>query len=505
MKKHYFIWFTLVFCLVSPAQADNDLSSLKLNVSDLTQLYQSNNGFVWLKNQQLTVQAHDALEFIANAPLHGFKLSDYHYDLLNHLDPEQSKTQARQFDLLLSDGLLKLTKHVAVGKYNPAELEPDWHIPQEKFNALAFIQQALIEGNLKQQLNSIIPSAIGYQVLGSALARYQTYVDNGGWPLIAEAPLLMVGDKHAIIPSVRSRLNISQSDNLATPSSPNLFDNALANAVKQFQQQHGLKIDGVIGSETRQAMNISAQQRVEQIKLNLERARWLPKDLGQRYVLVNIPNFNLTAVENGQQKLSMKVIVGKKHRPTPIISSQISHLVLHPYWNVPKRLARLDLLPKQQLDPNYFYLKNIRVYQYQHGQRDEVDPYLIDWHELNTRRFPYSLRQDPGEDNALGQMKFFMKNPWDIYLHDTPNKALFDDSKRNYSSGCIRLEHPSALAAFSVSNMMTNSTLAEAIASGKNQWHKLKTPINVYTTYFTVWTDNGGLTFSPDSYNRDKL
>jgi L,D-transpeptidase YcbB len=500
-----------VVCCYLSAQAvvhakESPKTSLNLNTTALSQLYNAHVGYIWLKHRKFTSQTHDALEFIASSTNHGFNPNDYHHALLKFLDPEESKTQAQQFDILLSDGLLKLMHDLAIGQLKSTDVDPQWEIPQTTFDAINYLQQSLINKQLKNQLNALIPNIAEYQVLTSALARYQSYEERGGWQEIPEMPLLNPDDVHVSVPLIRERLKfVNQSLFKANTTKSHFYDPALVDAVKQFQRQHSLKVDGIIGTETRLAMNISAKQRIQQIKLNLERLRWLPKDLGQRYIMVNIPNFSLTAIDQDQNKLKMRVIVGKRKRPTPSMSGQISHLVFNPYWNVPRKLARLDLLPKQQQNSNYFYLQDIRVYKNEQGEKMEVDPFFINWDELSSHHFPYSLIQDPGETNALGKIKFFMPNPWDIYLHDTPNKGLFSDANRNFSSGCIRLEDPIALAHFSLANNDQQFSIDDALASGENQWFKLSQPINVYTTYFTAWANESGFIFAPDSYKRDLI
>jgi L,D-transpeptidase YcbB len=501
----------LVMCCCLSAQAmvhpkEPPNSPLNLNTTALSQLYNAHVGYLWLKHRKFTSQTHDALEFISSSANHGFNPNDYHHDLLNYLDPGQSKTQAQQFDILLTDGLLKLMNDLAIGQLNPNDVDPEWQIPQPEFDAISYLQQSLINKQLKNRLNSLVPKLAEYQVLTSALARYQSYENRGGWQEIPETPLLSPGDVHTSVPLIRARLTVINQSLWQDNTLKNRFyDPALVDEVKQFQRRHSLKIDGLIGSETRLAMNVSAKQRIKQIKLNLDRMRWLPKNLGQRYIMVNIPDFSLIAIDKDQNKLTMRVIVGKKKRPTPSMTGQISHVIFHPYWNVPRKLARLDLLPKQQQNSNYFYLQDIRVYKNEQGERVEVDPFFIDWQELSSRHFPYSLRQDPGATNALGQMKFFMPNPWDIYLHDTPNKGLFNDARRNFSSGCIRIEDPIALANFSLAENPQHFSIDKAIASDKNQWLKLSQPINVYTTYFTAWANDSGFIFAPDSYKRDLI
>ena len=350
-----------------------------------------------------------------------------------------------------------------------------------------------------------MPSTIEYRNLTKAISRYQSYVDRGGWPRIPETPLLRSGDRHKNIPLLQKRLAFEDEYLAITHAVPSkYFDSLMEQAVRRFQKNHSLKEDGIIGSETQKAMNISAQERLQQIKITLERHRWMPDKLGDRYLMINLANYTLSAVENGTEKLAMRVIVGRKSRPTPSFSSQITNLVYNPYWNVPRKLAKLDLLPKQQANLNYFYLHDIRVFTTKNGKKIEQDPYSIDWNTITRRHFPYTLRQDPSEHNALGKLKFVLPNQWDVYLHDTPHKALFTEANRSFSSGCIRVEDPIALANFSLTKNNAQHTVLDMIASNKNQGQELTEPLSIYTVYFTVWIDNNEVIFSPDIYHRDQ-
>jgi len=289
-----------------------------------------------------------------------------------------------------------------------------------------------------------------------------------------------------------------------SPSQQNFYEEQLEQTVIQFQRRHSLYPDGIIGPATLGALNVSAEDRLQQISINLERLRWLPDDLGQRYIMVNLANYRLTAIEDDQVKLNMRVIVGKNKRSTPSFSSQMTHVVVNPRWYVPNKLARLDLLPKQQDNPDYFTHYNIRVYGRENGKRTEINPNSIDWHAISKNHFPYSLVQDAGETNALGRVKFILPNRWSIYLHDTPSKNLFNRDKRTFSSGCIRVEDPYALADFSLKEHTVHQSLQDYFDSDKNYRTKLDKPLAVYAVYSTVWSDDGNLVFSPDNYKRDK-
>lgn len=481
-----------------------DSNSLTIDTSSLSHFYKQPT-HLWLKNHQLSNQAHDALDFIAGASKHGLEPTDYHLSTLNQLIPLQDTLSTQQFDLLLTDGLLKLIHDITVGKFKSNIADPDWFIPQATFNSIEFLQQALLSPHFKTQLNSLIPNSAEYHKLTTALARYQSYVSRGGWSNVSEMPLTHPGDSHKNIPAVRDRLAFEYKDLVLTPKhQAKFYDPFLEQAVRNFQTKHGLKVDGIIGNDTRNAMNISAYDRLQQIKVTLERHRWMPNNLGQRYLLINLANFSLQAIDNGNEKLKMRVIVGRKSRQTPSFSSEMNHLVFNPYWNVPRKLARLDLLPKQQQNLNYFYLHDIRVFTRENGKKVEHDPYSIDWHSVTRSNFPYIFRQDPGEHNALGKVKFMFPNQWNIYLHDTSHRELFTETKRSISSGCIRVEDPIALANFTLTKESAEQSIIDLLESKENRGLKLTKPLSIYAVYFTVWVDGDDVIFSPDVYRRDK-
>jgi len=512
-QSRIIVWGFILLCNISlPLYAntqtwlDNIAANYQpiIDIASVSKLYKTNDT-IWLDKQQLSSQAHDALDFIAAASQQGLEPDDYHWTELQSLDPATDKQSAQRFDILLSDGLLKLIDHLQNGKTRPISADPNWFIGQSEFKALEFLQQALVLPHLKTQLNALIPASDEYRQLTQALARFQSYVERGGWSFIPETPLLRPGDQHPHIELIQKRLAYEDDYFALTHSLPShTYDSLMEQAVRRFQHKYSLKVDGIIGSETRQEMNVSANKRLEQIKVALERLRWLPKDLGERYLLVNLANYTLQAVDRGNKSLEMPVIVGQTKRQTPSFTSEINRLVYNPYWNVPKKLARLDLLPKQKQDLNYFYTHDIRVFSSENGQRVEHDPYSIDWQSLNSRHFPYTLRQDPGEHNALGRLKFMFPNQWDIYLHDTPHKELFDEAKRSFSSGCIRVQDPIALANFTLGQPDSEQTVMDIIATNQNRGQKLSRPLKIYVVYITASISGGELKFSQDVYHRDK-
>jgi murein L,D-transpeptidase YcbB/YkuD len=248
------------------------------------------------------------------------------------------------------------------------------------------------------------------------------------------------------------------------------------------------------------------EERIRQIELNLERRRWMPRDLGSPHLLVNIPGFELQVVEAGRTARTMRVIVGRKSRPTPVLSSELTYLEVNPYWNVPARIARVDLLPKIQENPSFLVRENFRVFSgWGEGAR-ELDPNGIDWSSIRPGHFPFRLRQEPSAQNALGRVKFMFPNDQSVYLHDTPSKNLFRRSIRTLSSGCVRLEEPLELAAFLLERQdWAPERVSRLAASGRRRVVLLERPVPVHFVYLTSWVDEGGgLHFREDVYGHDR-
>ena len=237
----------------------------------------------------------------------------------------------------------------------------------------------------------------------------------------------------------------------------------------------------------------------------MERWRWFPDSLGERYLMVNIPAFELSVVEGHTRIDNVRAIVGRKRRQTPIMSNRMTYLELNPYWNIPRKIARRDILPKVIRDPAYLNRQGIRVFDSWDPQALELDPTTIPWEKISAAHFPYRLRQDPSDLNALGQVKFMFPNHHSVYIHDTPGKALFDRQERSFSSGCVRVEAPLALAQYLLGEQGWNRARLEgAIARGQRQAVVLDNPIPVHLVYFTAWVDEDGrVNFREDIYERD--
>lgn len=340
--------------------------------------------------------------------------------------------------------------------------------------------------------------------LESALVHYQQLAAQGGWPEVPAGPSLHEGEMDERIHFLRKRL--AASGDLATPLDQGVFfDEPLREAVQRFQARHGLSADGVVGAKTLNELNVPISKRVRQLAASLERCQPLPSLLEPRHILVNIADFTLKLYEDGKLRLSMPVIVGKTYRQTPVFTGCISSLVLNPSWEVPHSIATKDLLPKIKKNPGYLGQSHFRIFR---GWKpsEEIDPAAIDWQNLSPSRFPYRLRQEPGPANALGRVKFLFPNPYDVYLHDTPARELFQKDARTFSSGCIRLARPLDLAVYLLQGTPLGSmdALTAALSHEKTQSVAIPLPIPVHIAYMTAWVDREGIIqFRPDIYNRD--
>jgi L,D-transpeptidase YcbB len=338
----------------------------------------------------------------------------------------------------------------------------------------------------------------------SAIAAYRQLEANGGWPEVPGGATLREGEKNERIALIRQRL--AASGDLAAPGDhPEVFDAILKEAVQKFQARHGLTTDGHVGIKTLRELNVSISDRIRQLNANLASCRQFPSFPESSYILVNIPDFTLRLYEDSKLFLSMPVIVGRTDRQTPVFSSRITTLILNPTWTVPQSIAAKDLLPKIKKNPHYLKKSNFRVLTGAKGGK-EIDPSTIDWSSLSPSDVPYLFRQASGPANALGRVKFLLPNSDDIYLHDTPGKALFQKDVRAFSSGCIRLAKPLDLAVYLMQGYPMGSleSLTAAISRKKTQSLAVPSPMVVHIVYMTAWVEpDGTIQFRSNLYNRE--
>ena len=337
-----------------------------------------------------------------------------------------------------------------------------------------------------------------------ATAAYQRLKSAGGWPTVPDGPSMRPDMTDPRVPVLRQRLaatgDMSKSDAAATGD---MVDPAVVAAVKRFQSRHGLVVDGIAGRRTVAVMNVPVADRAAQLMVNDDRLRALSRTLPATGVVVNIPAATAQLMVDGRVALASRVIVGQSGWPTPLIESTIGEIVLNPFWNVPTRIARRELLPKIVAEPAYLTANHMRVLGGPNGAA-EMPPSAVDWAHFLQRG--YRLRQDPGPDNPLGQLKFMFPNKYDVYLHDTPSRRSFERPDRALSHGCIRIERAFDLAVrlFAGDPAWTTESLRAAIDTGHTQSLKLVHPIPIHTVYVSAWVaGDGSVQFRPDVYRRD--
>jgi len=495
----------------------------------------------WSTDAGLLSQADAIVKTIQEeAEGEGLRPGDYHLAKLKTLVTEARQAQGLQkaldpqmlvdLDLLLTDAFLTYSAAISVGQVNLDSLDERWFIRREELDLVQALGAALETNNIEEILKTSPPQQEGYKKLREALAQYRALAAQKGWPTIPAGPDLQKGDQDDRVAKLRARLiatgdldtkvpgndelfDESQTTNKSRESLHEesvLFDEGVEQAVRHFQQRHGLAQNGIVNTETLAALNVSAEARARQIAINMERWRKLPRDLGPRYIEVNVPNFALEVIENDRPVMDMKVVVGKiiEERSTPVFSAKMTYLVLNPYWYVPKKIAEKELFPLSRKKPGYFAKNNFNVRRIPVGVKQVPDPNATDGSMMSVTTYDYLLRQGPGPKNSLGRVKFMFPNAYSVYLHDTPSKELFNRTVRAFSHGCIRVEKPLDLAEYVLrgSPKWTRNAILSTLQRAKEQTVWLPEPLPVYIQYWTAWVDRDGVVqFRNDIYRYDRL
>jgi murein L,D-transpeptidase YcbB/YkuD len=385
-------------------------------------------------------------------------------------------------DLLLTDALVRLAYQSRFGRVDPERLDPNWNYTRDLrgLDPAATLLKAIDSAELKSFIASLIPSLPFYQRLRETLSTYRQIAAQGGWPSIGAGATLKPGMTDRRVPSLRRRLAATGDLPQGVAVDGDEYDSAVVEAVKTFQDRHGLTADGAIGPGTLAALNVPVEQRIDQIRATLERCRWVMNDLPDRFVLVNVAGFQAYFAEDRQLKWSTRVVVGKPYTKTPVFRADMKYIVLNPTWTIPPSIVRKEVLPGIRRDPNYLAKKGFK--------------------QINGQ-----FVQPAGERNALGRIKLMFPNSHSVYLHDTPSKSFFDETSRTFSHGCVRVQKPVELAALALEDPAWSVEAIEAaIATGKTKTIMLKEPLPVLILYWTAAVDpDGRVRFLPDVYGRD--
>jgi murein L,D-transpeptidase YcbB/YkuD len=480
--------------------------------------FYENQGYrlVWTENGQLSPDIDALIEEIRQSAREGMRPGEYHLarieqlveQIRRHGEEESTPGLLVDLDLLCTDAFLLQAAHRLSGRVDPESLDREWIANRRSQDLVALLGTALAEQTVSDALDGLLPPQPEYRQLREHLDRYRQMASAGGWEVVPDGPTLKQGDQGSRVRTLRQRLDQEGYGVVGTDTTDEIFDGTLDSGVRNFQKRHGLDVDGVVGAATLRALNVPASARARRIALNMERWRWLPQELGQRHVLVNIAGFWLEVVEDQTIVLDMRVIVGRSYRRTPVFSDQISYLVFNPYWNVPSSIATRDILPQLKQNPSYLAGQNMKLFSGWGADARELDPQTIDWSRVTATSFPYRIRQEPGPNNALGMVKFMFPNRFSVYLHDTPARQLFAQSMRTFSSGCIRVENPVALAVYLLRDQpqWTPEKIKSLSSRTQEQTVRLTRPIPVHLLYWTAWVNEEGyIEFRNDIYGRDLI
>jgi murein L,D-transpeptidase YcbB/YkuD len=471
---------------------------------------------VWSDKHGLTSQVIDLVNALRRADLDGLRSEDYHLTAISTLliavrgDIRNGGVivpdRWAELDLLLTDAFLVYGSHLLAGRVNPETLKPEWVANRRGADFGAVLEDALASGDVAGTLAALEPPQRGFQRLRKALIYYRAVAARGGWPTVPDGPKLRRGDYGLPVAALHERLRLGGDLAVVEMMDPNMFDEALEQALKRFQARYGLKADGVVDKATRNELNVSAEHRVEQLEVNLERWRWLPKDLGRRHIIVNIAAFELDVVEEDEVVMAMRVVVGRPYQHTPVFSETMRYLVLNPYWHVPHDIAVKDVLPHVKRDFSYLTRQEMQMFQGWGPDAREIDPATVDWSTITSASFPFRLSQNPGLINALGRIKFMFLNKFNVYLHDTPARLMFDEMQRDFSHGCIRIQKPLELALYLLRKdpKWNREALLRALNIEKDRCVPLPEPIPIHLLYWTAWADEDGtIEFRRDIYGQD--
>ncbi len=466
----------------------------------------------WFENNELVPQAQQMLNVISKAEEDAldpkdYQIVDFKASFANlekaKSDTAEFKKLQREIDVDLSATYFLWASDYYRGRVIPKENEAvEWDVKRNKIKLHKALATVLKDRKSKYGYANFQPLHKDYAKLKQTLAAYRKIKDAGGWPQLPKGTKLKPGASSPTVATLRKRLKTAASQ--TDSASAQIYDERLVAAVKSFQRSQGLKADGELGGETLRLLNEPIDERIKTIILNMERWRWIPKSFEPDYLLVNIPEYKLHVFEKSKEVMNMKVIVGKTLNSTPIFSDKMEYVVLSPYWNVPISITKDELAPKMVSNPGYLERLDMEVIT---PKGDLVDPASIDWASVSEDNFKYIVRRRPGPKNDLGNVKFIFPNSDDIYLHDTPNDALFSQAERGFSHGCVRVEKPVDLAEYLLRNIpgYNRDKILSVISERQEKHVSLKQTLPVYLVYFTAWVDDeGNAHFRDDIYGHDK-
>jgi L,D-transpeptidase YcbB len=469
---------------------------------------------LWSKGGRPLGRAKELVASICDAAKEGLRPADYDLEGLRdavqalkakeHAEPKDIAT----LDIRLTATMLAFGTDLLGGRLDPRTVDDGWYLRARRSSVDSTLRVAFRKEGFPDMLDDLRPRQKEYQELVEALKDYRELARKGGWPKVPDGKPLARGARGERVAALRERLRTTGDLDAPKDAEP-IFDDKVAAAVARFRVRHGLPPDSVVDRATLSGLNVPVDARILQIEVNLDRYRWLPAEFEKRYLLVNIPDFHLYAYQGGRQKFEQRVIVGDEYQnATPVFADSMTYLVFRPEWNVPSSILVNEMLPKLRED---IYDLAKHGFEVVDTQADTVvrDLSSIDWEDVDTADLPYRVRQKSGESNSLGLVKFMFPNRFNIYLHDTPSRKLFDQPIRTLSHGCVRVEKPVELANWVLDGQgdwdekMIQAAMEDPKAP-RGQTVSLERPVPVYILYLTTFMREGELHFRNDPYGKDR-
>lgn len=468
-----------------------------------------NRGYepIWIENKTINMSIYKLVDILEQSYTHGLNPVHYHTEIIKEYLELKRPTpqQLAEMDVITTIALTSYAHDLSNGRYEPQLIDPNWQLdsPSNSWRDLLYLDTAQ---DMVNSLQFLAPRSPQYQILQKWLVYYQDLVLKEKDIFVTPGVLLSLGDEGPRVAQLRARLVQLGDIRFSTRKvNEERFDSRLREALKRFQLRHHLSADGSAGSKTIEMLNVPLDTRAKQIAYNLERWRWLPSELEANRVWVDLTNYTVDMHLNGELT-SMKAVIGTPERKTPVFKGLMTYMVTNPTWRVPHRIARENLLPKLQADPNYLVRHGYKLFSSWSIGAKELDSTQINWKEIQENKMRFRFEQTPDEGNAMGQYKFMFPNKNEIYLHDTPAKHLFNESDRAFSSGCVRLENPAEFAQAITKGSRQYDEMKKTLKESSNSAISLPIHIPVYLIYFTaVANANGMPEFRNDIYERDPL
>lgn len=484
------------------------LKDVALDRAGLNAFYRS-RGYapLWIGGSGIRPEARQLLDELKRADEEGLNPADYPIEAVEKaLGPVavSAATQPAAIELLLSQTYADYARHLRQGRTPRRMIYTDDQLEPLRLTTRGVLEQAADAASLETHIDGLDELNPIYAGLRAALAK-QREADRVARlaPPVPAGPALKPGDRDARVVALRARLGLKEQ-----APDPQLYDKAVADAVRAFQRSKGLKADGVLGSGTLAYLNAKPANVVSKILINMERARWLPAEMPNRYLMADVAGFTLRMVEDGREAGRMRIVVGREETRTPMLADRMEYIEVNPYWNVPASILQDEIAPAVlEQGPGYLTSRDMELVSGYGDDAFTLDPGEVDWEAALVGSADFRVRQRPGRQNALGRLKFMFPNEYDIYLHDTPADSLFGRDLRAFSHGCVRVEKPGTLAAWVLKGQPEGDAnwLMQAITSGETRRVNLERKLPVFLVYFTAWpTGNGSVEFRPDIYGRDQ-